>query len=74
MPSQDLRLGEMQCLTKDQVLITLDVNMQVQYYRDKLIPMVLEQFSNNTNYKDFLEALAKSAILNTCLLFSSFDL
>ncbi len=70
---QDLRLGELQCLTQDQVLVVLDVNMQVQYYREKLIEMVLEEFGDDAHYKNFLEALAKSAILNTCLLFSSID-
>jgi len=70
---QDLRLGEQTCLTSDQVLIELDVNMQVQYYRDELIPTILMRFDSDKNYKDFLGSLAKSTILNTCLKFSSND-
>lgn len=70
---QDLRLGEQTCLTNDQVLIELDVNMQVQYYKDELIPTILKRFESDDNYKGFLGSLAKSTILNTCLLFSSND-
>ena len=31
---KDLNLGVIECMTADQVLVKLDVNMQIQYYRE----------------------------------------
>jgi len=70
---QDLSLGHLVCLTNDKVEVTLQINMQVQYHEESLIPVVLKQFGNNRDYRELLSSLATSSILNTCLQFEAED-
>ena len=70
---QSIELGEIDCLTKDEVLIDIEVSAQFQYVRDGLIPFVLKQFGNDENYQDFLVSAMRSTILNSCLEFTALD-
>lgn len=67
---QDLKLGELSCLTKDQIVVTLDVTVQIQYNADALVPIILEQFGTNSKFRVFLEGMARSSVFNSC---SHFD-
>lgn len=70
---QDLTLGDLVCLTNDKVEVTLQINMQVQYHEESLIPIILKEFGNNGDYRELLSSLATSSILNTCLQFEAED-
>ena len=70
---QDLNLGTLTCLTQDKVLVELEINMQIQYEKDALIPIILKQFGADAAFADFLSSLATSSILNTCLEFNTED-
>jgi regulator of protease activity HflC (stomatin/prohibitin superfamily) len=68
---QDLDLGGVSCLSKDQVIVSLDVNIQIQYSSEALVPVILQQFSTNKIFKTFLAGVAKSSVLNSCSLFDA---
>jgi regulator of protease activity HflC (stomatin/prohibitin superfamily) len=68
---QSIELGEMDCLTKDEVLIDLHVATQFQYNSEDLIPFVLLKFESDHKYKIFIASIMRSIILNTCLQFTA---
>jgi regulator of protease activity HflC (stomatin/prohibitin superfamily) len=70
---QSIELGEIDCLTKDEVLIDIEVSAQFQYIKDDLIPYVMKQFGDDEHYKDFLVSIMRSTILNSCLEFTALD-
>lgn len=70
---QNIELGEIDCLTKDEVLIDIEVSAQFQYVKDDLISFVMKQFGDDAHYKDFLVSVMRSTILNACLEFTALD-
>ena len=68
---QDVRLGDISCLSKDQVIVSLNVNVQIQYQAEALVPIILKQYGNDKNFNRFLAGLAKSSVLNSCSLFDA---
>jgi len=70
---QNAELGDMDCLTKDEVLVDLHVATQFQYTKDDLVPFVLKKFGTDRNYKHFLAGIMRSVILNTCLEFTALE-
>lgn len=59
------------CLTKDKVLVTLDVAMQYQYDKSQLIETVLKKFDGKDNYNTFITNRATSSILDACLKYNA---
>lgn len=59
------------CMTKDKILINLDIGIQYLYESDDLIPNILIKFGNTKSYNNFLSDRIKSSILNSCLKFES---
>lgn len=70
---QDLNFGEISCLTKDQLIVNLEINMQIQYQAEALIPIILKQHGSDKNFKKFLSGIAKSSVLNSCISFIADD-
>lgn len=70
---QNIELGELGCLTGDEVLLEIHVAVQFQYSIDGLIPIILKKFDTDHKYKTFLSAAMKSAILNSCLKFTALE-
>lgn len=70
---QNIELGELECLTGDEVLLQIHVAIQFQYIRDLLIPIVLKKFDTDKKFKTFLNAIMKSTILNSCLEFTALE-
>lgn len=67
---QNIDLGVLNCLTKDEVMLEIYVSAQYQYDKNKLISVVLKQFNTNGEYSSFLKSIMRSAVLNTCLEFT----
>lgn len=63
--------AELTCLTKDKVLVNLDVAMQYQYDRKQLISTILKQFNGKSKYNTFIKNRATSSILDTCLKYEA---
>lgn len=63
--------AELTCLTKDKVLVNLDVAMQYQYDRTRLIDTILKQFNGKSKYNTFITNRATSSILDTCLKYEA---
>ena len=63
--------SELTCLTKDKVLIKLDVAMQYQYDKKELIRIVLRQFNGEKKYNTFIKNRVTSSILDTCLKYNA---
>lgn len=59
------------CMTKDKILIELDVGLQYQYQRDDLIDKILMEFSSVGNFEGFLFDRMTSSIINSCLAFDA---
>ncbi len=70
---QNIELGELECLTRDEVLLQIHVAIQFQYVRTALIPIILKKFNGDSKYKTFLGAAMKSSILNSCLQFTALE-
>ena len=62
---------DISCLTKDKILLDINIALQYQYEKDKLIPVILEQFSSIDNYKQFLFDRITSSIMNSCLSYDA---
>ena len=62
---------DISCLTKDKILLDINIALQYQYEKDKLIPVILEQFSSIDNYKQFLFDRITSSIMNSCLAYDA---
>ena len=59
------------CMTKDKILIDLDVGIQYLYLRNALIPDILKQFGDLGTYDNFLSDRITSSIMNSCLKYES---
>ncbi len=70
---QNIELGELECLTGDEVLLQIHVAIQFQYVQNALIPIVLKKFDTDNKYKTFLNAIMKSTILGSCLQFTALE-
>ena len=62
---------EITCMTKDKILIDLDVGIQYLYQKDDLIPKILKEFSTVDSFNSFLFDRITSSIINSCLSFDS---
>lgn len=62
---------EINCLTKDKILVDISVALQYQYEKDNLIPIILEQFTSIENYDQFLFDRITSSIMNSCLAYNA---
>jgi regulator of protease activity HflC (stomatin/prohibitin superfamily) len=70
---QSIELGELECLTQDEVMLYIHVSTQFQYEKDSLIPVILNQFDTDLKYKEFLRAAMRSSIIGTCLQFTALE-
>lgn len=70
---QGIELGDLECLTRDEVMLSIHVSTQFQYIKDQIIPVILKQFDDDDKYKDFLWASMRSSILGTCLEFTALE-
>jgi hypothetical protein len=70
---QSIEPGTLECLSKDEILLEINVATQFQYTQDKLIPIILEQFNTDKKYKIFLTSLIRSSILGSCLNFTALE-
>ena len=62
-----------QCLTKDKILINLDVDTHYTYIKDDLIKVMFRQFKNKDNYNKMLHDKVVTSIIESCLLFEAID-
>jgi regulator of protease activity HflC (stomatin/prohibitin superfamily) len=67
---QNIELNELNCMTRDKVILKLHVMLQIQYYPNTLKDTLLKQFLNDQNYKELINSIAYSTILNSCLYWS----
>jgi regulator of protease activity HflC (stomatin/prohibitin superfamily) len=65
--------SDIDCLTQDKVEITLTFAIQYQYQEDYLIPIILQKFGNNKNYKNWFQASVYSSIQESSLKFNAID-
>lgn len=64
---QNIELYNLECMSADKVILNLTIFMQIQYYPEYLIPVILEKYGSDANYKKLINSVAQSTILNTCL-------
>jgi regulator of protease activity HflC (stomatin/prohibitin superfamily) len=62
---------EIYCLTKDKILIDLDVGIQYLYIKDDIITKILKEFANIDSFNSFLSDRITSSIINSCLVYES---
>lgn len=67
----DLELKGLSCLSKDQVIVSLDIQIQIQYAASALVPIILMQFGNEHNFRKFLAGMAKSSVFDSCADFNA---
>lgn len=65
--------AKLSCLTKDKVLVLLDVGMQYQYDKSELINTILRKFNGKKNFNTFITNRATSSIMDTCLKYNAED-
>ena len=54
-------------MTKDKVILKLHVILQIQYYSESLKNTILQQYSDDSNYKNLINSVIYSTVLNSCL-------
>jgi regulator of protease activity HflC (stomatin/prohibitin superfamily) len=62
---------EIQCLSKDKVLLDISVSIQYQYVEDDLINIIMRDYGGEKNYKKMIHNRAISSIMESCLLFNA---
>lgn len=62
---------DLTCMTKDKILINLNIGLQYQYHRDDLIEKILKEFSSIKNFNGFLFDRITSSIINSCLAYEA---
>lgn len=62
---------EIKCMTKDKILINLEIGIQYLYLKNDLINKILKKFSSIEIFKDFLSDKITSSIINSCLVYES---
>lgn len=67
---QNIEVDGLECMTRDKVILKLHVILQIQYYSESLKNIILTQYSEDSNYKDLINSLTYSTILNSCLYWS----
>lgn len=67
---QNIELDSLECMTKDKVILKLHVILQIQYYPETLKNTLLKQYSSDSNYRELINSIAYSTILNSCLFWS----
>ena len=64
---QNIELDGLDCMSKDKVILKLNIMMQIQYYPEYLISTIMLDYNNDDNYKKLIKSIVTSTILNTCL-------
>lgn len=64
---------DLECLSKDKVLLDLSFALQYQYSEGDLIPIILRQFGENGVYKKFIKNHILSSVSETCLKYNAED-
>jgi regulator of protease activity HflC (stomatin/prohibitin superfamily) len=59
------------CITDDGLIINLEVVVQYQYKRDKLISVIWYLFDDDKNYKDFIAKTIYGIIYENCAYFNA---
>lgn len=62
---------DLTCMTKDKILINLNIGLQYQYQKKDLINKILKEFSSIDNFKNFLFDRITSSIINSCLAYNA---
>lgn len=70
---QSIELGNLNCLTRDEVMLQIHASIQFEYVKDQIIPTILKKFKNDEEYKSFLQATTESSILESCLRFTALE-
>lgn len=68
---QDVKVSQVDCISKDGLKLTLHVAAQYQYIPDALIPIVLKSFDTDANYNSFLGNIVTNIVLRQCGLFTT---
>ncbi len=68
---KDVDIDQINCITKDKIVIGLTISAQYQYNRDDLIPVVLQNFNNGDGYESFLSNIVRNIILRQCGLYDA---
>ena len=68
---QDVSVSQVQCISYDNIMLTLTISAQYQYVPELLIPTVLSQFGSDAHYKAFLNNIVTNVILRQCGLFTT---
>lgn len=64
---QNIEVDGLECMTKDKVILKLHVILQIQYYSESLKNTILQQYSDDSNYKNLINSVIYSTVLNSCL-------
>lgn len=70
---QSIELGNLNCLTRDEVMLQIHASIQFEYIKNQIIPTILKKFKNDKEYKNFLQATTESSILESCLKFTALE-
>ena len=64
---QNIEVDGLECMTKDKVILKLHVILKIQYYSESLKNTILQQYSDDSNYKNLINSVIYSTVLNSCL-------
>ena len=65
--------ADVECLSKDRVLLDLSFSLQYEYVEDELIKTVLKQFGSNGVYNKFIVNHILSSVSESCLKYDAED-
>jgi len=68
---KDVDIDQINCITKDKIVISLTISAQYQYNQNDLIPIVLQQFDNAVTFELFLDNIVSNIILRQCGLYNA---
>ncbi len=68
---QNLIVGDIFCMSRDKIILELEVAIQYELNAHSIVPFILKQFSNYDAYIYFLQKIAKSTISNVCANFDA---
>jgi len=61
------------CITNDGLLVNLEINIQLQYNREEIIPVVWYEFNDDKLFMDFVRKTIYGLLYEDCALFPAND-
>lgn len=63
---QLLEYDPLECMSYDQLILSLTISLQFQYAESAIMPIILMQFDTEDNFKNFLIGKIADSIISTC--------